>query len=148
MAKKALVNYLHKMIDKFEQDGKPFNLVMLIPAVSFTGKRFHVAFSATWMDNMNDAIGMLLDAIREQMGTPRPAAYSQISTVAATHTIDPIVDEITEDYEVNKGSVRLPNCYINGNLIEGVTILHSNPPLALSNPTEPASLPYAQPITS
>ncbi|MBF0551767.1 MAG: hypothetical protein HQK60_14690 [Deltaproteobacteria bacterium] len=148
MDKKTLVKHLHNIIDRFEKAGQPFNLVMLIPVDPGLNNKFSILWSAAWIDGMtrSEAIHVLVEAIAEEMRSD-DSKFEKIARVSPLRSTDPFVTEIIEEYEVKKGSLRMPNSYINGLLVEGAIILQSTPPY-LSNLIEPASSSYAQPVTS
>ncbi|MBF0476935.1 MAG: hypothetical protein HQK59_14120, partial [Deltaproteobacteria bacterium] len=112
MDKKALVKHLHSIIDRFEKEGKPFNLVMLIPVDPVLNNKFSILWSAAWIDGMtrSEAIHVLVEAIAAEMRSD-DSKFEKIARVTPLRSTDPFVTEIIEEYEVKKGSLRMPNSY-------------------------------------
>ncbi|MBF0550581.1 MAG: hypothetical protein HQK60_08600 [Deltaproteobacteria bacterium] len=144
MVKKTLVNYLHNLVDKFEKEGKPFNLVMLIPVDAVLSNKFTVIFSAPWLDSKNprDAIDLMIEAIIEQMGSPNVPEFSQLSRITIIHTSDPFVTDLNAEFCVTgSGLMNISNSYVNSTHIESAIILLSQrtSPLTttLSSPPPP-----------
>lgn len=120
-------------MNRFREQGKPFNLVLLIPVYpEEITSNYAVILSAPWMDPLSpgEAIRLFLEALIEVTGSTQALAYQRTARVAVIHSQDPLVQAVTSTWRVPQAGKQVLSGAINGVNLERAILLESRPPQA------------------
>ena len=132
MDKKVLVEKLKKLIVSFEDDNKPFSVVLLIANTPGSIETdYKLIISAPWMDDLSsyDAIGLIIDKIIAQENSTNSILYKKLIPILPIRSTDSSILKVISDFDVgvNDKTILLTNYPFSNIVIEdGIVVVAQN----------------------
>jgi hypothetical protein len=114
-----MVTFASKLVEEFRKEGKPFQLVLLIPTDTFgIDAQYSVIISADWLDPMSP-----LEAIQLIYSKMSREDRRKVARVTPIHTSDRFVRDFVNNYHVDGSSpLVVHNVTANGYTVEKAVI--------------------------
>lgn len=121
------LTFATKLIEEYRKEGKPFQLVLLIPTDTFgIDAQYSLIISADWLDPMSPA-----EAIQEIYGKLLLEDRRKVARVTPIHTSDRFVRDFVAIYRVDGSNpLVVHNVTANGYTVENAVIAFSGPAAA------------------
>lgn len=113
------LTFVSKLIEEYRKEGKPFQLVLLIPTDTFgIDGQYSLIVSADWLDPMSP-----LEAIQEIYSKLSKEDRRKVARVTPIHTSDRFVRDFVTNYHVDGSNpLVVHNVTANGYTVEKAVI--------------------------